>query len=239
MNHILIFRSEITSENTALISGKRVRHLNEILKMKQGQIVRSGLLGGQKGDAEIIEISESAATLKLSFNENPQPKIPLNVIVGLCRPKVLARIISDLTSMGVSRIDIIQTYFGDKGYWDNDLFSTSGLEAAVVKGLEQSMDTIAPEINLVKRFGPYSNDVLPKMTVGNITGFIALPGSADSLGSVQKDRENIIAIGPERGFTKYESGQFVKAGFKPVSLGSRILRTETAVMAATASFLFC
>jgi 16S rRNA (uracil1498-N3)-methyltransferase len=237
MNHILIFRSELLSKNTALISGERVTHLNNILKLKEGDSVKAGLIQGMKGVAEIQKINESEATLKFSFNETPKPKIPLTVIVGLCRPKVLSRIISDLTSMGVSGIDIIQTYFGDKGYWDNDLFSASGLETAVIKGLEQSMDTISPEINLVKRFGPYSNDVLPGMTIGNRSGFIALPGSACNLGSIEKDSENTVAIGPERGFTKYESEQFIKAGFKPVSLGERILRTETAVTVAAAGFI--
>lgn len=238
MNHILVFRSEIIRENTALISGKRVVHLIDILKLKQNDTVKAGLFGGMKGVAEIVKISGSEATLKLVFNQTPQSKIPLTVIVGLCRPKVLSRLISDLTSMGVSRIDIIQTYFGDKGYWDNDLFSSEGIEASVVKGLEQSMDTIAPEINLVKRFGPYSNDILPTLTSQNNLGFIAIPGASLKVSEVEKGAGTVIAIGPERGFTKYESAQFEKAGFIPVSLGSRILRTETAVNVAVANFIF-
>jgi 16S rRNA (uracil1498-N3)-methyltransferase len=45
----------------------------------------------------------------------------------------------------------------------------------------------------------------------------------------------ILAAGPEAGFTAEEEGAFVAAGFVPVSLGPRVLRTETASVAALAA----
>ena len=45
----------------------------------------------------------------------------------------------------------------------------------------------------------------------------------------------ILAAGPEAGFTAEEEGAFVAAGFLPVSLGPRVLRTETASVAALAA----
>ena len=137
---------------------------------------------------------------------------------------------------GVEGIEIIQTYFGDKGYWENELFTESGLAEAVVKGLEQSMDTIPPKISLVKRFGPYSNDILPEYAAKS-SCYIALPRDFPKIGEIEKGKSNIIAIGPERGWTKYEAAQFIKAGFQPVSLGNRVVRTEAAVHACVAHFI--
>lgn len=237
MNLLIIYKTEMVSENEVVIAGKRVDHLREILDAKKGTVVRAGLFNGKKGTAEIVEIDEKKAVLKTSFPELPEPKIPLTVIIGLCRPKVISRLISDLTTYGVKRIDIIQTYYGDKGYWANDIFTPSGLEECIVKGLEQSMDTVPPRINLIKRFGPYSNDVLPQLISSDSKGFVCSPTALENLKIITKGTENVIAIGPERGFTKYELSQFINAGFEPAALGSRILRTESAVHVAVAQFI--
>ncbi|HQO92714.1 MAG TPA: RsmE family RNA methyltransferase, partial [bacterium] len=135
------------------------------------------------------------------------------------------------------KIEIIQTYFGDKGYWDNDIFTPSGLEECIVKGLEQSMDTVPPEISIVKRFGPYSNDVITQYNQEYTACFLTFPNAEDHLRNIEKKNKNVIAIGPERGFTKYEVNQFIKAGFIPVKLGNRIIRTEAAVHTAVAGFI--
>jgi 16S rRNA (uracil1498-N3)-methyltransferase len=58
------------------------------------------------------------------------------------------------------------------------------------------------------------------------------------LRNIKKGTGNVIAIGPERGFTKYEVNQFIKAGFIPVKLGNRIIRTEAAVHTAVSQGLF-
>jgi RsmE family RNA methyltransferase len=236
MNLLLLNRSDLIAENKAEIFGEKVRHLNEILKLNPGNEVRVGILNGKKGKAVIEKIETEKAVLSFELYEDPLPKIPLSVIVALARPKVLSRLVSDLVSYGVEGIEIIQTYFGDKGYWENELFTESGLAEAVGKGLEQSMDTIPPKISLVKRFGPYSNDILPEYSAKS-NCYIALPGDFPKIGEIEKGKSNIIAIGPERGWTKYEAAQFIKAGFQPVSLGNRVVRTEAAVHACVAHFI--
>ena len=44
----------------------------------------------------------------------------------------------------------------------------------------------------------------------------------------------VLAVGPERGWTEAETGLFVSRGFSKASMGNRILRTETAALAASA-----
>ena len=53
----------------------------------------------------------------------------------------------------------------------------------------------------------------------------------DTLSSIEKPSSVIVAIGPEGGFDPLEVRHFSQFGFQPVSLGSRILRTETASIA--------
>lgn len=226
MNLLLFFPEDKISDNGIQVSDHRKDHIVEILKLKKGDKIKVGEWDGKTGSGIVKGIGENIH-IEFELSKDPPEKIPLHVIIGLCRPKVLSRLITDLTTYGVEKIDIIQTWYGDKGYWSNDIFSEKGLRTCIVKGLEQAMDTVPPEIKLIKRFGPYSNDVLP-VYLNNSKGYIAHPGSENELGMHQNDR-SVIAIGPERGFTPYEVKQFIKAGFEPVSLGSRILRTEAAV----------
>ena len=49
------------------------------------------------------------------------------------------------------------------------------------------------------------------------------------------DGQVVLAAGPEAGFTEEEDARLVAAGFVPASLGPRVLRTETAAVAALAA----
>ena len=51
-----------------------------------------------------------------------------------------------------------------------------------------------------------------------------------SVGDIQAADRVILAIGPEGGWTAYERSRFEDVGFNPVGLGSRILRSDTAVV---------
>lgn len=59
-----------------------------------------------------------------------------------------------------------------------------------------------------------------------------------ALTGIQADQTTIFAIGPEGGWTERELSAFEQAGFLPVSLGDRILRSETAAVAAMAALAY-
>jgi len=67
--------------------------------------------------------------------------------------------------------------------------------------------------------------------------FVAHPGGtpvAEAREMTQRDRAIVLTVGPEGGFTESEIEQAVAAGGRRVSLGSNILRTETAAIALAA-----
>ena len=63
------------------------------------------------------------------------------------------------------------------------------------------------------------------------------PGSQLALSAYvgKESKRFILAAGPEAGFTAQEETAFLDAGFVPVKLGPRVLRTETAALAALAA----
>jgi 16S rRNA (uracil1498-N3)-methyltransferase len=64
---------------------------------------------------------------------------------------------------------------------------------------------------------------------------VAAPGAGVSLADfATRTRPRVVAVGPEGGFTEQETAQAVARGFVPVHMGPRILRADTAAIAALA-----
>jgi RsmE family RNA methyltransferase len=90
---------------------------------------------------------------------------------------------------------------------------------------------------LHKRFKPFVEDVLPELLEekgrrSKVEGVVADPsGSHLSTFHLQPSAFKVFIIGPEGGFIPYEVDKFREAGCKVVSLGERILKVETAMVA--------
>jgi RsmE family RNA methyltransferase len=101
------------------------------------------------------------------------------------------------------------------------------LRQQLILGLEQAKDTALPELRLARLFRPFVEDELPGLLAGG-TGFVAHPGLGSGPGTVLQP-PLILAIGPEGGWIEAEVRSLFEAGLKPLDLGPRILRTETAL----------
>jgi RsmE family RNA methyltransferase len=134
--------------------------------------------------------------------------------------------IMDAVTLGVERISLIHSYRVDKSYWQSPFMQQ--LDDYVTLGLEQAGDTIVPEIQLYKRFKPFVEDVLPTLISEQRPAYVAHPYAEQSMPHAIAHGCNLI-VGPEGGFIPYEIELLKKNGCQAMSLGNRILRTETAV----------
>jgi RsmE family RNA methyltransferase len=163
------------------------------------------------------------------LDQPPPPKLPLTLLVALPRPKVLNRVIASATSLGAARIVLLNAWKVEKSYWMSPRMAAENLLHQRLLGLEQAVDTVLPDLHLARLFRPFVEDELPALAAGSRRLF-AHPGAAlecprDLAGPVT------LALGPEGGWVDAEVESFRRAGFEAVSLGPRILRTETAVAA--------
>ena len=106
------------------------------------------------------------------------------------------------------------------------LLDTS-VRQAFIQGLEQSKDSIMPQINIRKLFKPFIEDELPLIS-NNKLKVLAHP-EGGILCPANITQPMILAFGPEGGFTKFEVSQFINKDFKQIQLGERILNIETAI----------
>lgn len=228
MNIVLLEPNQITTtDNIWQIENKRqLQHLQQHIQLNCGDTLKVGVRNGQRYLTEVISVSEQQIRIRPIQVEAIPAKLPVHLILALPRPKVLRRIIMDAVTLGVERISLIHSYRVDKSYWQSPFLQQ--LDDYVTLGLEQAGDTIAPEIQLYKRFKPFVEDVLPTFISDQKPAYVAHPYAEQQMPYAIQHSCHLI-VGPEGGFIPYEVDLLQKNGCQAMSLGNRILRTETAV----------
>jgi 16S rRNA (uracil1498-N3)-methyltransferase len=229
MNLLLLFPEDFITPARARISGRRGRHLVEVLRTTPGQAIRVGLLNGLLGAACVISQSAEHVDLAVQLTTPPPPPAPLTLLLALPRPKVLRRILQGVTACGVKRLVLLNTARVDKSYWQSPFLTAAALQEQLLLGLEQGRDTRLPEVLLRPRFRPFVEDELPAVTAGSLR-LLAHPESARPCPCAVGEPVT-LAVGPEGGFVPFEVDLLATQGFLPIHLGSRPLRVETAVPA--------
>ncbi|HIQ47905.1 MAG TPA: 16S rRNA (uracil(1498)-N(3))-methyltransferase [Sulfurovum sp.] len=216
---------------------QQVKHIKEVLKSKVGDSLSIGEMGGNIGKATIAGITHNEVLLRdVILDKKPPAKLDLTVVLALPRPKVLRRLIMDMTSLGVNKLIIVNSYRTQKSYWQSPLLDR--IDEFVFEGLQQAIDTVPLVVELKKRFKPFVEDEFPALLLdeegekmeGNAV--IAHPYAAQSWKTyldVKACMPKVLCIGAEGGWINYEVDLLCQHGCTSVSLGPRILRTETVV----------
>jgi RsmE family RNA methyltransferase len=94
--------------------------------------------------------------------------------------------------------------------------------------------TRLPEVAVAPRFKPFVEDELDSVFPDSLR-LLAHPGPRSGLpGGDGRPRRPLLAVGPEGGWTAYETERLLERGFTLFSLGDRILRCDTACVALLA-----
>ncbi|ENX19413.1 hypothetical protein F892_03581 [Acinetobacter vivianii] len=227
MNIVLLEPDHILNNDVWQIDNPRqLQHLRQHLELNVGDTLKVGIRQELRYLTEVLEISEQHIIVRPIQADRVPEKLPVHLILALPRPKVLRRIIMDAVTVGVERISLIHSYRVDKSYWQTPFLQQ--LDDYVTLGLEQAGDTIAPEIQLYKRFKPFVEDVLPTWINAERPAYVAHPYAEQHMPYAIQHGCSLI-IGPEGGFIPYEIELLKKNGCQAMSIGNRILRTETAV----------
>ncbi len=230
MNLLLLEQDDLQSDGTdhsaKMTDARRLKHIHHTLNLKVGDSIKVGVRNGFKGSAQVAEITPNSVSLSHLVLDTPPPaKIPLTLVLALPRPLVLRRLMMDVVTMGVERLVLVNSRCVEKSYWQSQVFDD--MDQIVTLGLEQAGDTVAPVIELRPRFRPFVEDELPALVQGK-TGIVAHP-YATEVAPIGLTTPCLLVVGAEGGFIPFEIDLLEKSGCQSVSLGQRILRTETAV----------
>lgn len=232
MNLLLLTPEDCPAPGRARLTGRRLRHVREVHRAAAGDRLRVGLVGGLMGEGLITALDHEALELEFTLAEAPPPKLPLTLLLGLPRPKMLRRVFQTVAAMGVQRLVLMNSYRVEKSFWESPWLRPEAVHEQLLLGLEQARDTVLPEVVLEPRLKPFVEDRLPALCRNSLC-LAAHPVAAEAC-PVAIAAPVTLAIGPEGGFIPYEVELLQAAGFRAVHLGPRILRVETAVTALVA-----
>jgi RsmE family RNA methyltransferase len=215
----------------ALVAGRRLEHVHDVHRAREGDTLCVGLVDGPVGTGVIRRIDRDRLEMDVELDRTPPAALPVTVVLALPRPPVLRRVLIAIASMGVKRLVLLNASGVEKSFWQSHAMRAVAVHEQLVLGLEQARDTMMPQVLVRPRFRPFVEDELPDLA-GPGRGFVAHPSG--EVTAARGAGEGLIAVGPEPGWTDWELERLCAAGLRPVSLGPRPLRVESAVPALLA-----
>ena len=208
----------------------RAVHLLAVLRRREGDTFDAGLINGPRGRGTLVAIKENFLTLSFNWGEYPPALYSFQLLVGLPRPQTARDILRDATTLGVAALHFVRTDKGEASYADSTLWSSGEWQECVIRGAAQACCTRLPEVTHGLTLAEAVTRVpaaAARLALDNYEGTAAL-----SEINLSGRPSAALALGAERGWSDAERGWLRSRGFALVHLGPRVLRTETACIAA-------
>ncbi len=214
---------------------RRIEHIKNILKLRNGDACKVGVLNQGCFAGEIGSIEHEVL---INFDpdkmEKPPAKMPLTLFIAMQRPNTLKKVIHCAITMGVEKICFFGSYKVEKSYWQSSVLQEKNLQFEIDLAMEQCKDPVEVEISFCRYFKSFTEDILMPFVAQNPL-FLAHPAGRSSAVGTVLNRVGAarcgLVVGPEGGFTEYEIGCLQDMGLHLLSLGDRVLRTEFALSA--------
>jgi 16S rRNA (uracil1498-N3)-methyltransferase len=222
--------------NRAALVGAHADHLARVLRARIGQefdIAANGIL--RRG--RISTISSDRVEFELAEEITSPPPLQLTLALSIFKFDRMEWAIEKCTELGVSRIVPVLARRTDRHLATAAEKRRERWQRIAREAAEQSRRIIPPEIAALCK--PKEAAVLEGQTrilLAESEVELSLKDALQSRSSA-KDKDMILAIGPEGGWTGEEEKLFQESGWISASLGPTILRAETAAIAATAIIL--
>ena len=230
-----LFIDYIPDKNIVL-EGEEYRHIIKSLRMKKGDILTVTDRCGTDYGCRIVEIGKDFASLEICYTQanESEPTCAVTIYQGVPKGSKLEDVIQKCTELGAVRIvptltkRCVSRPDDKSAKRKNERYSKIALEAA-----QQSGRGIIPEI---------SAQVTLKQAVSADDSEVKIlfyEGGGEPLKSLiaPETKSVSIYIGPEGGFDEDEVELIKQSGAKVATLGKRILRTQTAPVAALSAIM--
>ena len=206
------------------------RHLTSVLRMSAGQevVIFNGRGGEFRG--QLVEVKKGCASVAINHFDKIDRESPLclHLGIGISRGERMDWIVQKATELGVTQITPLFTERCEvKLTGDRLIKKVRHWQQVAISACEQSQRNGLPSINSPTTLQTWPADCSEDLK-------LLLHHKADNrlqhLG--QSATSVALCVGPEGGFSDREIDQVMHQGFQPLALGPRVLRTETAPIAA-------
>jgi 16S rRNA (uracil1498-N3)-methyltransferase len=229
--HKFFVQKQNISNNTAVIEGDDVKHIYKVLRLSAGEKVSINNCEGKEYLGQIYEVNKSKVIVSLIEELPVNNESPVNIYLyqGLPKSSKMDLIVQKATELGVKSITPVITERVVVKSELNEFRKVDRWNRIALEACKQCKRTLIPKINIPMEFEELLSELetidLIVVPYENENGF----GIKNLVNEVKNEVKNIaIIIGPEGGFEDTEIQRLKASGAYIVTLGPRILRTETA-----------
>ncbi|RYD20704.1 MAG: 16S rRNA (uracil(1498)-N(3))-methyltransferase [Verrucomicrobiaceae bacterium] len=228
--------AEEWQENPAL-TGDEARHVAQVLRMRAGDAVIVFDGQGRRAAAEILSVSRDRVPLKLGEEQPSKAPLPaITLAQAIPKGKNMDLIVQKSVELGVAAIQPLVTRYTvvQPGEGKSDKWRRNALEACKQCG-QDTLPQIADPL-------PFDRWLPSQAGTPGLKLIASLAPGARPFRSVLEDHpgttEATLLVGPEGDFSPEETAAALEAGFLPISLGSIVLRVETATLFCLSALRF-
>jgi 16S rRNA (uracil1498-N3)-methyltransferase len=217
------------TDTTASLTGEQAQHLARVLRAQPGQVfdvVANGFLHR----AEIVSADEREVLFTLHEELEADAALPVHLLMAVFKFDHMEWGIEKATELGVARITPVLARRTEKHLALASAKRVDRWRRIALEAAKQSRRTDVPVVD-----DPATLKAALGMVDAGAKLLLAETEQENTLSAGLAGAESVaLAIGPEGGWTVEEMTLFSESGWKHVTLGPRILRAETAAIAALA-----
>lgn len=248
MYHFFVEPNQI-SDRSVIITGEDVNHIKNVIRLRPGdEISISNGIDGRDYRCGIVSMTDTEVLCELRFIKEDGVELPSRVYLfqGIPKGDKMEWIIQKMVELGVYEIVPVAMQrcivkLDDKKAKAR-IARWQGIAEAAAK---QSRRGIVPLIHEVLSYNEaleYASDMdcrlIPYEMEERLEGACGMAGTKKIIEGLRPGQSVAVFIGPEGGFEEGEIQSAIARGMKPVTLGKRILRTETAGMTVMAWIMY-
>ncbi len=242
MYHFFVEPSQIKGHKI-IITGSDVNHIKNVLRMKAGEeIAVSNGIDGKEYRCGITEFTQDEVICDLRFIKEDGVELPSKIYLfqGLPKADKMELIIQKAVELGAYEIIPLAAKRSvvklDEKKAKNRQLRWQGIAEAAAKQSKRAVIPQVKELMSMHEAAAYAESMdvklIPYELADNMTK------TKELIGNVKPGESVAIFIGPEGGFEENEIAEALESGILPITLGKRILRTETAGLAVLSWLMY-
>jgi len=219
------------SGDRATLKGAHAEHLIRVLRARNGQEFDIAVEGVVRR-GRIVNIADGRVDFQLGDEVQTVLTARLTLLLAIYKFDRMEDAIEKCTELGVSRIIPLIARRTDAHLAAAAAKRVERWRKIARQAAEQSRRSSSPEVDAPVRF---KDVVTPEGALRILLNESESENMLrEALAAHRSGEEIVVAIGPEGGWTQDELNAFEQSGWISASIGSTILRAETAAIAATA-----
>lgn len=230
------------------IVGTDVNHIKNVLRMKRGERVRISSAGGKNYLCGIAAFEEDAVLLDILESDIGDTELPAKIYLfqGIPKGERMETVIEKAVELGVHEIiPVAMRYCVVKLDEKKAKAKTARWQGIAEAAAKQSKRGIVPRVREVMGYQEALEcakdmdiKLVPYEMEDMLDGAVGMAGTRQMIERLEPGQSVAVFIGPEGGFEEGEIQSAISCGMTPITLGRRILRTETAGMTVMAWIMY-